>query len=199
MIWGAVMPTPAPDTPQPNYAAARWIGCHPSNFAHGRMQYHPIAIVLHIMDGSLDGTGKWFNTPEEERGPDRIASSAHYGIGQGGTVHQYVREEDRAYHAGRVYNPTWPLVSNQNPNFITIGIEHEGYPGDMWSDAMISASVRLQADICRRWHIPADRQHIIGHKEIYAAKSCPGPRCPIDRIVNMVAARVQSLIDEASK
>jgi len=32
-----------------------------------------------------------------------------------------------AWHAGRRYNPTWRLIKDTpNPNFYTIGIEHEG-------------------------------------------------------------------------
>jgi N-acetyl-anhydromuramyl-L-alanine amidase AmpD len=151
---------------------AIWKGAHSSNFRAGRPNGHkPEAIVIHIMDGSLAGTDAWFN--------DRTSGvSAHYGIGKRGAVHQYVKEGDTAFHAGTVVRPTWPLLKPRvNPNFYTIGIEHEGFgaPGTGWPEAMLQASLALVGDIARRWSIPVDLDHIIPHRMIRATKPhCPG-------------------------
>lgn len=138
------------------------------NFWKGRKGYRPEAVVIHIMDGTLPGTDSWFVNPSSQ-------VSAHYGIGKGGEVHQYVNEEDSAWHAGRVDAPAWNLIKpNINPNLYTIGIEHEGKPDDVWTDAMKQASAIMIREICQRWQIPIDRNHVVGHFEIFSKK----PNCP---------------------
>lgn len=138
------------------------------NFWSGRKGYRPEAVVIHIMDGTLVGTDSWFaNTTSQV--------SAHYGIGKNGEVHQYVQESDAAWHAGRVDAPVWKLIKpNINPNLYTIGIEHEGKPDDVWTDPMKQSSATLIREICQRWQIPIDRDHVIGHFEIFSKK----PNCP---------------------
>lgn len=156
---------------------ATWIGS--PNKSRGRRGRRPEAVVVHLMAGSLRGTDAWFRNRAS-----RV--SAHYGVGHGGDVHQYVHESDTAWHAGRVYRPTWKGVRRgTNPNRYTIGIEHEGHLADAWPEAMMEASARLIADICSRWAIPIDRDHIVGHREIYARKACPGDRVDLDRLVAM--------------
>ena len=138
------------------------------NFWIGRKGYKPEAVVVHIMDGTLVGTDSWFANPTSQ-------VSAHYGIGKNGEVHQYVQENDAAWHAGRVDASVWGLIKpNINPNLYTIGIEHEGKPDDIWTEAMKQASATLIREICQRWQIPIDRNHVIGHFEIFSKK----PNCP---------------------
>ena len=147
------------------------------NFWTGRKGYRPEGVVIHIMDGTLVGTDSWFANPAS-------LVSAHYGIGRTGEVHQYVKEEDTAWHAGRVDAPAWKLIKpNINPNLYTVGIEHEGKPDDVWTDAMKQSSAELIREICKRWQIPIDRIHIVGHFEIFSKK----PNCP---------ARGKKIIDE---
>ena len=147
------------------------------NFWAGRKGYRPEGVVIHIMDGTLVGTDSWFANPTSQ-------VSAHYGVGRTGEVHQYVKEEDTAWHAGRVDAPVWKLIKpNINPNLYTIGIEHEGKPEDVWTDVMKRSSAELVREICQRWQIPIDRNHIVGHFEIFSKK----PNCP---------ARDKKIIDE---
>lgn len=144
----------------------------------GRGKYKPEAIVLHIMQGTLKGTDAWFNNPKSN-------VSAHYGIGKNGEVHQYVDEKDTAYHAGIVKRPSWKLFKpNSNPNFYTIGIEHEGTFTDAWTDQMKQASAELVKNISKRWNIPLDRDHVIGHYQINGVDRA---NCP---------AKNKSIIDE---
>lgn len=129
----------------------------------------PKAVVIHIMAGTLVGTDDWFSRPSSK-------VSAHYGIGKKGEIHQYVKEKDSAWHAGIVNNPSWKLYDKvKNPNTYTIGIEHEGNENSVWSIEMKVSSARLIKDICTRWKIPIDRDHIIGHYEIDAVRR---PNCP---------------------
>lgn len=161
----------------------KWMGCHPGNFCPGRPPgFQPTAIVVHIMQGTLEGTGSWFNDP-------KAVVSAHYGIGKGGEVHQYVQERDTAFHAGIVVNPTWPGIrKGVNPNFYTIGIEHEGKAQDAWpwGDPLLDSSAALMAEIAARWNIPLDLDHVVSHHSIRASKSCPGDRVVLQHILDRV-------------
>ncbi len=147
----------------------RWIGCPDSNFRRGRpFGLRPEAIVVHIMDGSFSAGESVFRDPTTHK-------SAHYGIARNGEIHQYVDEGSTAFHAGIVVNPSWTLLKPRvNPNFYTIGIEHEGRPDDVWPDAQLEASAMLVGQIAARWQIPLDDSHVIGHHQIRASKSCPG-------------------------
>ncbi len=146
-----------------------WIGCPDSNYRRGRpTSFHPEAIVIHIMDGSFAAGESVFSDPSTQR-------SAHYGISKAGVVHQYVQENDTAFHAGIVVNPTWTLLKRGvNPNFYTIGIEHEGRPDDVWPSEQLAASAALVGEIAARWSIPLDLDHVIRHHAIRASKTCPG-------------------------
>ena len=160
---------------------AQWIGCAGDNFRKGRHGHEPRAIVIHIIVGSLQAADLTFKDP-------RSSVSAHYGVGKTGTIHQFVDEADTAFHAGIVVRPTWKLVDPQvNPNYYTIGIEHEGQPQDIWPDEQYATSAALVKEIAARWKIPLDRDHLIPHREIRASKTCPGS-ADIDRLLREAAA-----------
>ena len=160
-----------------------WIGANAANFRAGRPAgFQPTAVVIHIMDGTLTGTDAWFNDAHAK-------VSAHYGVGAGGEVHQYVQESDTAFHAGVVVAPTWRLIRpNTNPNFYTIGVEHEGvtaqpYP---WPALQLAASLQLVREIAGRWDIPLDLDHVVPHHAIRASKTCPGEHFDIADYVNQL-------------
>jgi N-acetylmuramoyl-L-alanine amidase len=167
----------------------KWVGCAAGNFRTGRSDHKIEAIVIHLMDGSLESCDNWFNTPlakREAAGWKMGPSSAHYGVGKDGAVHQYVHEEDEAYHAGHVQSPSWKhLKPGVNPNLYTVGIEHEGKVEDVWTEAQVASSVQLIAQVAKRWSIPLDRDHVVGHHEIYAPKPCPGPHANLDKLIAM--------------
>lgn len=149
------------------------------NFAVGRKGYKPEIIVLHVMDGSLTGTDSWFANPASQ-------VSSHYGVGFNGEVHQYVKEEDTAWTQGKVDRPSFKLYKpGVNPNAYCLSIEHEGQDLSVIHEAQINATVELIQAMAKKWSIPIDRDHIIGHYQIGAYK----PNCPatnksiIDRIV----------------
>jgi N-acetylmuramoyl-L-alanine amidase len=154
------------------------------NFSKGRKGYHPEAIVIHIMEGTLSGTDSWFRNPQSK-------VSAHYGVGTNGELHQYVQETDTAWHAGRVNAPVWSFIKPTgngqfiNPNYYTIGIEHEGNENTNWTEDMYNTTSSLISEISKRWNIPLDRRHIIGHHEIYSLKTCPGFNVDLERLVQM--------------
>ncbi|MQA30849.1 MAG: hypothetical protein GEU82_13625 [Luteitalea sp.] len=166
----------------------RWVGCAPRNFLKGRPGGHaPRAIVLHRTGGSLREIGRRFSNP--------ISSlSSHYVVGRDGSIEQYVAEADAAFHAGIILNPTWTrLTPKVNPNFYTVGIEHEGGDDD-WPDAQRTASAALIAEVAARWSIPLAAAHVIPHSAIRASVACPGPSCPLDDLL----ARAQRSLDDAA-
>ena len=161
----------------------QWIGCADTNFAKGRRGLKPDAIVIHIIVGSLKAADATFANPASK-------VSAHYGVGRDGTVHQYVQETDTAFHAGIVDRPSWRLLRpNVNPNYHTVGIEHEGFPGQDWTALQIDTSAALVREIASRWDIPLDcdqppdDRHVIKHHQIRLAKSCPGDNVNMDALI----------------
>ena len=84
-----------------------WIGSpyfgYPDG-TQGRNGYKPIAVCMHIAEGTLAGCDSWFNSPNNQ------GSSTHYCIGKSGEIHQYVEETDAAWGNGQVKKPTWPLL-----------------------------------------------------------------------------------------
>lgn len=144
-----------------------------------RGNYKPELIVIHIMAGSLSGTDNWFSSTVSQ-------VSAHYGIGLTGEIHQYVQESEVAWANGRVNNPTAKLLKpGINPNLYTISIENEGFDLSKNPEVQLDTCANLVKEICGRYNIPIDRDHIIGHYEIFSLK----PNCPatdksvIDKII----------------
>lgn len=102
------------------------------------------------------------------------ASSAHYQVTPN-AVRQCVDENNTAWHAGN-----WAM------NLRSIGIEHlnsTGAPSWQVAPETIERSAHLVADICQRYGIPCDRQHIIKHSEVPRSTACPGG-LDIDKLVN---------------
>ena len=158
------------------------------NFTLSRKTYKPEAIVIHIMQGSLSGTDSWFDNKQSK-------VSAHYGVGKSGEVHRYVDEKNTAWHAGVITTPSWSLIKKVgsglyiNPNYYTIGIEHEGTVDSDWTEAMYESTSTLIAEISKRWNIPIDRNHIIGHHEIYAVKACPGNKVDFSKLIALAMSK----------
>lgn len=154
---------------------AEWYGS--SNFRKGRNGRQPIAIVNHITAGAFPGCLSWLQNPAAQ-------ASAHYLINKFGDICQLVRDEDTAWHAGAVNKPSWPLYDGTNPNYYTIGIEHEGQPGEALTEEQYQATLWLHKQLIARWGIPMDRDHIIGHYRIDSVNrpNCPGNGFPWERL-----------------
>ena len=172
----------------------RWIGCHPGNFRSGRPAgLRPEMIVLHSASGTVADATRAFFTPESAR-------SAHYVIGRDGSIAHHVDESDTAFHAGLKINPTAPLVVARptiNPNYYSIGIEHEGWPDDRaWSDAQVRSSAALISQIAARWRIPLDAAHVVTHRAIRASANCPGAACDVNALLACAGTAIgESILD----
>ena len=144
---------PAAAHPPADYGPAWWVPASSSNFARAN---RPIStritrIVIHVTVLTYPRTLFAFQNPRSE-------VSAHYVVrSSDGRITQMVHNRDIAWHAGnRLYNAT------------SIGIEHEAFPTNCgwYTDPMYRASARLSASLARRYGIPIDRRHIIGHSEV---------------------------------
>jgi len=153
-----------------------------ANFS-SREGYIPSVIVIHISAGSLTSMTSWFSTPNSQ-------ASSHYGIGKNGTILQYVEEENKAWTQGRVNNPSFKLYKpGINPNLYCISIENEGQDLQHATEIQKQTLLELIKDIAKRWNIPLDRDHIIGHFQIDAINRphCPSPNHAImDEIVALL-------------
>mgnify|MGYP001606645213 CR=1 FL=1 len=148
-----------------------------------RQGWSPIAVVVHIADGSKESVLQEFCSS--------TLKSSHYLVNRDGSVWQFVDEVRCAWANGTVTNPSSELVKARggiNPNFFTISIEHEDYRnGENLTDiteAQYQTSAELIYDICQRWNIPLDRKHVIRHNQINSLKSCPED-ISIERLISL--------------
>lgn len=161
---------------------------HPSNVGVGTN--NPKVIVYHTPEEPADGypgTPYWF--AREHPGSE---GSTHYFDSYLGFIWQCVKEDARAIANGVTANKSYPAGTNSNIslNLQSISIEIEGYAatiGQTLSVAQHKALVDWTVYACKKYNIPADRQHIIGHYEVASNRSDPGT-LPIDSIVAEVKA-----------
>lgn len=147
----------------------------------GRRGHKPEAIVIHICDGGYVGCHAWLLNPTSQ-------VSAHYIVRKDGCYDQLVKFEDTAWHCGVVVRPTWKLLKpGVNPNLYTLGIEIGIKAGEAPTKKTIAKVVDLVQYLCGKFEIPCDRDHVIGHCEIDAAKSCPGKLVDVNAIVYLAS------------
>ncbi|MGW7025472.1 N-acetylmuramoyl-L-alanine amidase [Streptomyces decoyicus] len=108
-------------------------------------------IVIHDTEGSWETTLKLIKDP--------TYVSWHYTIRSAdGLIAQHVPTKDVAWHAGN-----WYINSH------SVGIEHEGFlaaPDAWYTEAMYRTSARLVKYLSRKYDVPLDRQHILGHDNV---------------------------------
>lgn len=120
-----------------------------NNYRKGRLRTLD-RIIIHVTESdSAKGAVAWFGNPEAQ-------VSAHYVVDVDGTPTQCVLEADTAWHA-------------VNFNARGVGIEHQGWTNKTtFSDEQLRGSAALVSYLCKKYNIPMDRDHILGHSE------CPG-------------------------
>lgn len=151
-----------------DYAPAIWMPADPSNYHRTRIRPTNL-VVIH----ETDGHGVAQDTAAMWQRPG-VKTSAHFVIGQDGTVVQCVALADVAWHAHQA-------------NERSVGVEHgcrapgslsHDDPGLAPSDALYASSARLVAWLCRRLGLPLEHgpAAILGHAEADPAtthKLCP--------------------------
>lgn len=159
-----------------DYPGAIAFPAHPSNTLGPPCV--PKGIVLHTPEEKADGypgTPVWFAQPHPG-----AEGSTHYFVSYHGFMYQCVRESVAAIANGVIGKP-YPLWANpgQSLNRQSTNIEIEGYAATI-GQTMPRGSGQWKALIdwivfeCRKWNIPCDRAHIIGHYEVSNNRSDPG-------------------------
>jgi hypothetical protein len=109
-------------------------------------------VVIHDTEGSYNSAITSFQNPT------RYASANYVIRSSDGLVTQMVPTGDIAWHAG-----------NYDINMHAIGIEHEGIAvkGATWyTEEMYESSAALVRYLAQKYHIPLDREHIVGHDQV---------------------------------
>lgn len=125
----------------------------------------PEAVVLHIQAG-------YAHTGIEWAAAGHYGASWHYTVSYAGEVFQHLKHSDGGFHAGiqspPAPKPRWSLYKgpSRNINSYTIGIEHEGFPGDPMPTAQANASRELCRWLAENLGFPYDREHFPPHADI---------------------------------
>ncbi|MET9901628.1 peptidoglycan recognition family protein [Streptomyces sp. NPDC006446] len=154
----------AEGTECPRTVSCEWIPAPYEEFGEGDYGNHdlgdrPVAqsikyIVIHDTEGTWDGVLNLVQDPTYVSWNYTLRSTD-------GHIAQHVKAKDVAWHAGNWYI-----------NAKSIGLEHEGFltaPDAWYTEEMYRASARLVKYLSRKYGIPLDRQHILGHDNV------PGP------------------------
>lgn len=131
--------------------------------------------------------------------------SVHYIIERDGTIRCYIPEERVAWHAGKgEFGGNEKYTNAMNHYSIGIELVGMGSQNDMsgymsaseykalddslkgFTDAQYEALKPLLEDICARYGIPIDRDHIIGHEEYSQKKKDPGELFEWERIIPQI-------------
>jgi len=166
-------------------AQAIW---HPSpNFGPRRDGLRPVFVVVHYtaMDSAQAALERLCD-------PD-VEVSAHYLIGNDGTLWHMVREQDRAWHAGA---GEWCGLDDMNSR--SIGIELDNRGDHPFSQPQMAQLEALLAQILNRWQIPSSG--VIGHSDMAPGRKFdPGPRFDWARLAQqgLAAARTGPVTSQA--
>ncbi|MEU0722251.1 peptidoglycan recognition family protein [Streptomyces lavendulocolor] len=148
----------------PRTVACEWIPAPYEEFGEGDYGNHDKAerpasqgidyIVIHDTEATWDVTLKLVQDPRYV--------SWHYSLrSSDGHIAQHVPLKDVGWHAGNWY-----------VNARSVGLEHEGFlvaPDAWYTEAMYRTSARLVRYLAKRYGVPLDRQHVLGHDNV------PGP------------------------
>ncbi len=157
-------PRAADGTECPKTVSCEWIPAPYEEFGEGDYGNHdtgnrPVSqsiryIVIHDAEGAWEGVLNLVQDP--------AYVSWNYSLrSTDGHIAQHVKAKDVAWHAGNWY-----------VNAKSVGLEHEGFlasPDAWYTEAMYRSSARLVAYLAKKYGIPLDRQHILGHDNV------PGP------------------------
>jgi len=154
----------AAGTECPTTVSCEWIPAPYEEFGDGDYGNHDLGdrpasqsikyIVVHDTEGTWNGVLKMVQDPTYVSWNYTLRSTD-------GHIAQHVKAKDVAWHAGNWY-----------VNAKSVGLEHEGFlasPDAWYTEEMYRASARLVGYLAKKYAVPLDRQHILGHDNV------PGP------------------------
>ncbi|MFJ4973553.1 N-acetylmuramoyl-L-alanine amidase [Streptomyces sp. NPDC088755] len=146
----------------PRTVSCEWVPAPYEQLGDGRFGNHDLSarpasqpiryIVVHDIEGTWEAALGWVRNPAS-------GASWNYTVrSTDGRIAQHVKAKDVAWHAGNWYVNTG-----------SIGLEHEGFltePDAWFTEAMYRSSARLVRYLAKKYDIPLDRQHILGHDNV---------------------------------
>ena len=164
--------------------------------------YAPELIMLHFTSAVVNHRDDPYNMEYVRQTFIDYDVSIHYIVERNGTVRCYIPEDRVAWHAGKGEFADDPKYTN-SMNQYAIGIEIVGMgsESDMsiyltskeykaiddslkgFTDEQYAALGLLIDDLCKRYGITKDRDHIIGHEEYSPKKNDPGELFDWDRVI----------------
>lgn len=150
-------------------------------------QAHPQRLfAVHVSQGTMNDMRARFAMidPKEPK-------SYHFGIDRDGTVYQFVRTQDIAHNIGNRYF---------NLSTISIGLAGYSERPDSLTEQQMTTLAALMKHQAQLWHIPLDRDHIVGHDNVTGDVSKagdtytadwhwdPGPYFNWDQLLRLVGA-----------
>jgi MYXO-CTERM domain-containing protein len=129
------------------YAGAEWI---PTSCNDKCVPGRPAPVQFIVVHDTEGGWNASVATLQNDPG-----KSVQYIVGTDGKVAQFVVENTTAWHSG-----------NRHYNERSVGIEHVGYSTKPFSEAEYAASAKLVDYLAKKYKVPTDRAHIIGHDQI---------------------------------
>lgn len=167
-------------------------------------KYDPEFIMIHFSSAVVNHPDDPYNIQYIRDTFVEYNVSTHYIIERDGTIHCYIPEDCVAWHAGKGEWKDDPRYTN-NMNQYAIGIELVtiGSEKDMemymtddeyerlddslkgYTQEQYDALKLLVEDLCERYGIPMDREHVIGHEEYSESKTDPGELFDWSKIVGV--------------
>jgi N-acetylmuramoyl-L-alanine amidase len=138
----------------------------------------PVTMLVLHYTGMLDAASAIARLTDAE-----AKVSSHYLVAEDGQVVQMVKEDDRAWHAGKSY---WRGITDVNS--ASVGIEIAN-PGHEWGyrpfpEAQVEAVIHLSKKIILRHRIT--RGNVVGHSDVAPArKEDPGELFPWERLARL--------------
>lgn len=127
-------------------------------------QEQVLGLVVHIMEGTLEGSQSWFNNPASQ-------ASSHFGTGKDGEIRQWVDTKDRAWAQG-------------SGNRTYLSVENEGHTPDKLTKAQIETIAQLFVWVHKTHGVPLQLAKKVGDKGLgyhamggaaWGGHPCPGP------------------------
>lgn len=166
-------------------------------------EYQPEFVMLHFTSAVVNNRRDPFSIAAIREIFYGYDVSIHYIIERDGTIRCYIPEDRVAWHAGEGTFAGDEKYTNKM-NLYSIGIEMVaiGSQEDMsdyltpeeygalddsligFTDEQYAALQALVSDICRRYDIPMDREHIIGHSDYTEGNGDPGTLMDWSRVLS---------------
>lgn len=156
-------------------------------------EYAPEYVMIHFTSAVMLDSNNPYDMDAVRSIFEDYDISIHYILDRDGTVYCYIPETRVAWHAGIGTFADDEKYTNKM-NFYAIGIEllAIGSANDMaqylepyqykaladehigFTDAQYEALHALVSDLCLRYNIPMDTEHVIGHQAYSPSKNDPG-------------------------